>query len=201
MLTALESESFKWRTLIHVLLASGARKGEIGGLKWPRVDFDNSQIEISNNLLYDPNNGIYETTPKTDGSNRFVKLPAQTMALLKEWQIYCKQLRLLNGDRWQDTDFVFIQEDGRPMHPDSVSKWLVPFCEKNGIPKVTAHALRHTAASILIDSGASIVAVSKRLGHSQTSTTINTYAHQIRKADEAAADSLADVIYKPKEAK
>ena len=42
MLTALESESLKWRTLIHVLLASGARKGEIGGLKWPRVDFDNS---------------------------------------------------------------------------------------------------------------------------------------------------------------
>jgi hypothetical protein len=61
------------------------------------------------------------------------------MALLKEWQAYCKQLRLLNGDRWQDTGFVFIQDDGRPMHPDSVSKWLVPFCEKNGIPKVTAH--------------------------------------------------------------
>ncbi len=201
LLTALDSESLKWRTLIHVLLASGARKGEIGGLKWDRVDFDNSQIEISNNLLYDPKNGIYETTPKTDGSNRFVKLPAQTMALLKEWQTYCKQLRLMNGDRWQETGFVFIQDDGRPMHPDSVSKWLVPFCEKNGIPKVTAHALRHTAASILIDSGASIVAVSKRLGHSQTSTTVNTYAHQIRKADEAAADSLADVIYKPKTAK
>ena len=201
MLAALESESLKWRTLIHVLLASGARKGEIGGLKWDRVDFANSQIEISNNLLYDPKNGIYETTPKTDGSIRFVKLPAQTMALLKEWQTYCKQLRLLNGDRWHDTGFVFIQDDGRPMHPDSVSKWLVPFCEKNGIPKVTAHVLRHTAASILIDSGASIVAVSKRLGHSQTSTTVNTYAHQIRKADEAAADCLADVIYKPRTAK
>lgn len=87
------------------------------------------------------------------------------------------------------------------MHPDSVSKWLVPFCQKNGLPKVTAHALRHTAASILIDSGASVVAVSKRLGHSQTSTTVNNYAHQIRKAGEAAADSLADVIYKPKTAK
>jgi integrase len=191
----------KWRVLIHVLLASGARKGEIGGLKWDRVDFDNSQIEISNNLLYDPKNGIYETTPKTEGSNRFVKLPAQTMALLKEWQMYCKQLRLLSGDRWHDTGFVFIQDDGKPIHPDSVSKWMVRFCARHALPKITAHSLRHTAASILIDSGASIVAVSKRLGHSQTSTTVNTYAHQIRKADEAAADSLADVIYSPKEAK
>jgi len=201
MFAALDNESLKWRTLIHVLLTSSARKGEIGGLKWDCVDFEDSQIEISNNLLYDPKNGIYETTPKTEGSNRFVKLPVQTMALLKEWQTYCKQLRLLNGDRWQDTGFVFIQDDGRPMHPDSVSKWLVPFCQKIGIPKVTAHPLRHTSASILLDSGASVVAVSKRLGHSQTSTTVNIYAHQIRKADEAAADSLADVIYKPRTAK
>ena len=201
MLVALDQEPMKWRVLLHVLLASGARKGEIGGLKWDRVDFNNSQIEISNNLLYDPKNGIYETSPKTEGSNRFVKLPAQTMALLKDWYAYCRQLRLVNGDRWNETGFVFIQDDGKPIHPDSVSKWMVRFCARHSLPKITAHSLRHTAASILIDSGASIVAVSKRLGHSQTSTTVNTYAHQIRKADEAAADSLADVIYAPKEAK
>jgi integrase len=201
LLAALEAESLKWRTLVHVLLTSGARKGEILGLKWDHVDFNGAQVEISNNLLYDPKNGIYETTPKTEGSNRFVKLPAQTMTLLREWRQHCRQLRLLNGDRWKETGFLFVQDDGKPMHPDSASKWLVKFCEKNGLPRITAHNLRHTAASILIDSGASIVAVSKRLGHAQTSTTMNIYAHQIRKADEAAADSLADVIYAPKAAK
>ena len=73
---------------------------------------------------------------------------------------------------------------------------MVRFRARYNLPIITAHSLRHTAASILIDSGASIIAVSKRLGHSQTSTIVNTYAHQIRRADEAAADSLADVIYK-----
>jgi len=201
MLAALDQEPLKWRVLVHVLLASGARKGEIGGLRWGSVDFERSQIQIVSNLLYDPKKGIYETTPKTDGSKRFVKLPAQTMSLLKEWQTYCKQLRLMNGGRWKDTGFVFVQDDGRPLHPDSVTAWLPKFCARNGLPRVTAHSLRHTAASILIDSCSSIVAVSKRLGHSQTSTTMNVYAHQIRQADEAAADSLADVIYRPKEAK
>lgn len=195
MLKLLESEPLKWRAYIHLLLTSGARRGEIAGLKWDKVDFFNNQIEITNNLLYDSTHGVYETTPKTEDSVRFIKLPAETMEMLKTWRKQCNLYRKANEEIWNDTDFVFIQENGNPIHPQSVSRWFERFCERNSFPKISIHKLRHTAASILIDSGVSIATVSKRLGHSQISTTLNVYTHQIKKRDEAAAETIADAIY------
>lgn len=195
MLDLLESEPLKWRLYIHLLLTSGARRGEIAGLKWAKVDFFNNQIEITNNLLYDSTHGVYETTPKTEESIRFIKLPAETMEMLRTWRKQCNLYRKTNAEKWNDTDFVFIQENGNPIHPQSVSRWFDRFCKRNDLPKISLHKLRHTAASILIDSGMSIAAVSKRLGHSQISTTLNVYTHQIKKRDEIAADTIANAIY------
>jgi len=195
MLALLEKEPLKWRVYIHMLLVSGARRGEIAGLKWDKVDFFNNQIEICNNLLYDGKNGVYETTPKTEESNRFVKLPPETMELLKTWMKQCNLLKSTNKEIWNDTNFVFIQDNGNPIHPQSVSRWFERFCERNDLPKISIHKLRHTAASILIDSGASISTVSRRLGHSQISTTLNIYTHQIKKRDEAAAENIGGMIY------
>ena len=178
-----------------MLLASGARRGEIAGLKWDKVDFFNNQIEITNNWLYDTKNGVYETTPKTEDSIRFIKLPAETMVMLKTWRKQCNLYRKANAEIWNDTDFVFIQENGSSIHPQSVSRCFEWVCERNELPKISLHKLRHTAASILIYSGVSIAAVSKRLGHSQISTTLNVYTHQIKKRDEIAADTIADAIY------
>ena len=195
MLQFLEKEPMKWRVYIHLLLVSGARRGEIAGLKWDKVDFFNNQIEISNNLLYDSKHGVYETTPKTEESIRFVKLPLPTMQMLNKWKKQCDMLRETNKEIWSETNFVLIQDNGEPIHPQSVSRWFERFCAKNDLPKVSIHKLRHTAASIMIDSGASIATVSKRLGHSQISTTLNVYTHQIKKRDEAAAESIGNVIY------
>ena len=195
MLALLEKEPLKWRVYIHMLLVSGARRGEIAGLKWDKVDFFNNQIEICNNLLYDGKNGVYETTPKTEESNRFVKLPPETMELLKTWMKQCNLLKSTNKEIWNDTNFVFIQDNGNPIHPQSVSRWFERFCERNDLPKISIHKLRHTAASIMIDKGASIATVSKRLGHSQISTTLNIYTHQIKKRDEAAAEDIGSVVY------
>ena len=195
MLDLLESEPLKWRLYIHLLLTSGARRGEIAGLKWAKVDFFNNQIEITNNLIYDSTHGVYETTPKTEESIRFIKLPAETMEMLRTWRKQCNLYRKTNAEKWNDTDFVFIQENGNPIHPQSVSRWFDRFCKRNDLPKISLHKLRHTAASILIDSGMSIAAVSKRLGHSQISTTLNVYTHQIKKRDEIEADTIANAIY------
>ena len=90
---------------------------------------------------------------------------------------------------------MFIQDNGNPIHPQSVSRWFERFCERNDLPKVSIHKLRHTAASIMIDKGASIATVSKRLEHSQISTTLNIYTHQIKKRDEAAAEDIGSVVY------
>lgn len=91
--------------------------------------------------------------------------------------------------------YVLIQDNGEPIHPQSVSRWFERFCARNDLPKISLHKLRHTSASILIESGASITTVSQRLGHSQISTTLDVYSHQIKKRDAVAAEDLGKVLY------
>lgn len=72
---ALENEQPKWKMLVHLLLITGARRGEILGLKWDKVDFDKNRIYICNSILYSSDRGVYEDTPKTEKSKRYVTLP------------------------------------------------------------------------------------------------------------------------------
>ena len=76
------------------------------------------------------------------------------------------------GDKWVETDRLFIKWDGRPMHNNTPYFWFTEFCEKNNVPFRDIHSLRHLHASLLINAGVDVVAVSGDLGHSQVSTTI-----------------------------
>ena len=196
---ALETEPLKWRVITHLLLLSGCRRGEIMGLKWSRVDFKNSRIKIDSALLYSSKRGIYEETTKTENI-RNIKLPAETMRLLLEYRGWYLEQKFKNGDRWHNTDYLFTKDDGAPMAPDGITAWLIKFSQKHGLPHVNPHAFRHTMGSILLKSGADIVSVSKRLGHAQTSTTLNIYSHVMEDADEQNSESLADTILRPRKA-
>lgn len=193
---ALEQEPIKWRTITHLFLITGARRGEILGLKWDRVDFEGNRIHICNNVLYSADRGIYESTPKTDTSNRFITLPLETMKLLRKYRAWQNKERLRLGEYCQPQGFVFSQDNGRPMHPDSVTDWLKKFSKRHGLPHVNPHAFRHTMASMLYFNGVDSVSISKRLGHAQVSTTANIYAHVMEEADQRNADILADVFLK-----
>lgn len=194
---ALEEEPLKWKTITHLLLITGCRRGEIMGLRWSRIDFKNRQIKIDTNLLYSPKRGIYEDTTKTTSSVRFIKLPSETMSLIDEYRMWYYSQRFKAGDRWENTDFLFVKDDGTPMIPDSITAWLRKFSARHNLPHINPHAFRHTMASILINSGKDIVSVSKRLGHAKTSTTTDIYSHIIQEADEQASECLADVILRP----
>ena len=193
---ALETEPMKWKVLTHLYLLTGARRGEILGLKWSAVDFERNRIHICNNILYTADRGIYEDTPKTENSKRYIVLPVQTMELLKRWKAVQAAERLKLGGYYQDHDLLFTKADGTPMHPDSVTDWLVKFSERHGLPHCNPHAFRHTMASMLYFNGVDSVSISKRLGHAQVSTTANIYAHVIEAADQKNADILADVFLK-----
>jgi len=193
---ALETEPIKWRTLTHLFLITGARRGEILGLKWDKVDFDACKIHICNNILYAPDVGIYEDTPKTPTSDRFITLPLETVKLLRQYRAWQAEERLRLGEYYQDRGFVFAQDNGKPMHPDSVTDWLSKFSKRHGLPHIHPHAFRHTMASLLYFNGVDSVSISKRLGHAQVSTTANIYAHVMQEADQRNADILADVFLK-----
>lgn len=191
---ALELEPVKWRTITHLFLITGARRGEILGLKWENVDFDGNRIRICNSVLYRADRGIYEDTPKTSSSGRYVSLPAETMQLLRQYRAWQNEERLRLGEYFQYQGFVFCQDNGKPMHPDSVTSWLAKFSKRHGLPHINPHAFRHTMASMLYFNHVDSVSISKRLGHSKVSTTTDIYAHVIEAADQQDADILADIF-------
>ena len=193
---ALEQEPLRWKMLVHLFLITGARRGELLGLKWGCVDFEQSRIHICNNVLYTPDRGLYEDTPKTEKSKRYIVLPAETMDLFRQYHKWQMEERLRLGAYFIDRDFVFTQDNGEPLHPDSVTNYLTKFSRKYNLPHITAHAFRHTMASILYYHGVDSVSVSRRLGHAQVSTTANIYAHIIEDADQRNAEILSDIFLK-----
>lgn len=103
-------------------------------------------------------------------------------------------MKLANGDRWNDLDFVFTQDDGRPMNPSSITAWLTGFSKRHGLRHINPHAFRHSVASILIANGTDVVTVSKQLGHTKPGTTDNFYAHLIEEEKSKASECIADVM-------
>ena len=208
----LEKEPFKWKVLIKLLAVTGARRGEILGLKWNKINFKENTIYIDNNLLYTQERGIYEESPKTESSIRYVTLPKETILLLKQYKKIYMEQKISIGNKWIGKDnFIFTQENGLPMHPDSVTnycrklqnKYNIKIKEENKeLPetkqkreiKLSPHIFRHSQASILIFMKVDPVTVSKRLGHSQVSTTSDIYSHIMKKADEGAAETLSQVL-------
>ncbi len=196
ILDALEDETLEWKAIAHLLIATGARRGEIMGLQWKNVDFDKGSIFLCNNSLWSKQRGVYHGTLKT-GENRHVSVPSDVMEILREWKADQARQQLRMGADWKNVDgYVFTGFDGKEMNPESVTNWFSGFSKRHGLPHINPHKFRHTQASILINAGMNIVAVSKRLGHKEISTTLNVYSHIMAKADERAADTIEGIIYK-----
>ena len=155
-----------------------------------------NEVCICNNVQYSPDRGIYEDTPKTERSKRYIALPVETMQLLRQYRTWQSGEILRLGEYYRRQSFVFSQDNGAPMHPDSVTDWLAKFSKRHGLPHINPHAFRHTMASMLYFNGVDSVSISKRLGHAQVSTTANIYAHVMEAADKKNADILADVFLK-----
>lgn len=197
ILAALDREPLRWRVIVHLLLITGCRRGEILGLKWSAVDFDENRLHICNNVLYTPDRGVYQDTPKTESSVRWITVPDETIDLLREWKKKQDADAKEKGTFYQNPEgLLFTQDNGLPMNPDSVTTWLARFSKKYNLPHIHPHLFRHTMASILIFNHVDPVSVSKRLGHTQVSTTTDIYSHVIKEAGKQNANILASVFLK-----
>jgi len=193
ILSALEDEPVLYRTLTHLMIVTGCRRGELVGLKWEKIDMDTGRIKIDRALLYHPKTGVYESTTKT-GDTRYLQVPMETVGVLKAWRRHQREVQLLNGDRWQNTGYVFTRDNGEPIHPQTISAWLRDFSKRRGLPHINPHAFRHTVASVLLANGTDVVTVSKQLGHASVGTTESFYSHIIEENKAKAAECIADVM-------
>lgn len=200
-MAALEDEPLEYRVIFSLLLLTGMRRGELLGLEWPDIDFDSGVIHIRRTSQYAPERGIFTDTTKTEQSKRPLFIPAELLEMLRRYRAEQGERRLRMGDKWStewsEHPRLFTKWDGNPMHPNTPYKELKKLLARNGMEQVSLHSLRHTNATLLINSGADVRTVSGRLGHSQTSTTMNIYAEFLQSADKAASETLADALLRP----
>ncbi len=193
ILDALDTEPLKWRTITNLLIVTGCRRGEIMGLRWEKVDLNTGWIRIDSALLHSKERGTYESTTKTEDVRRLL-LPKETIDLLRQHRIEQLRLQMVNGDRWCQTGYVFTQDNGEPMSPDSITGWLSEFSKRHDLPHINPHAFRHTVASTLLANGHDIVTVSKQLGHSNVVTTGSFYSHIIEENKAKATECIAETL-------
>lgn len=195
LLTAIDTKApAEYQLLFNLLAYCGMRKGEALGLEYKDIDFEKSVLTISRTSNYHEGYGVYTDTPKTKASYRTLYIQPKIIDLIKQVQAEQQERAKLCGDQWQDTDRLFVNWCGKPLHPNIPYKWLKRFCESESIPFKGLHSFRHFVATQALVNGVDAKSVSAMLGHSQTSTTLNIYAHAVQQANEKALNSVAALL-------
>lgn len=164
-------EEFNYKTFYEILYYLGLRQGEACALTWNDINFKKREVNINKTLTTKLRGQLYNiSSPKTANSNRTLPIPLKLIKSLEELQKEAKK-RKYYSDNW----FVFGNE--LPFRETTIQVKKNKYCKLAGVKQIRIHDFRHSCASFLINNGASIVLVSKYLGHSKISTTLDTYTH------------------------
>jgi integrase len=178
---------------VTIALATGLRQGEQLGLKWADLDLDGSTLTVRQSLQrIDGQLRLVE--PKTARSLRTLHLPSVAVAILRTHRAAQNRGKLVSGDRWQESGFVFTTDRGGPLDGTVVTHSFQRQLRQAQLPVMRWHDLRHACASLMIALGTSPRYVQEQLGHSGITITMNTYAHVLPAGMKDAAERLGDVL-------
>ena len=168
--------------LYYLELATGLRRGELLGLKWEDIDLERGDLRVKRQVAR-INGAVTESPLKTKNAYRTLPLARDTIDVLNQ------QKRKVGSCPW-----VFPSPTGSPMSPDSVLHMLHRDLERAGLPRVRFHDLRHTFATLALQNGVDVKAVSGMLGHYSAGFTLDTYAHVTTSAQRQAAEAMEHVL-------
>ena len=192
ILSLLELEDIQFQVFIQLAIMTGARRGELTALKFSDFDYVNNKVTIE------------RVAVKLKGKPTQIKAPKDYEVRTVAVNPYCIDLvRLLRaekdkqaetfGNQWYEHDWLFTQDNGEIMNPQTPTKQFSKFLERNHLKHRKLHSLRHTSATLLLYGGVNIKQVQEHLGHGDITTT-NKYLHYISEADEQAANVLQDML-------
>ena len=196
-LSQLGEDKIRFKTAITLAIFTGARLGELAGLSWSDIDLNNGIIHINKSSQYISDLGVFIKLPKTESSIRDVAIPDFVVSLLSEYRTWYDNQTSIYNELWGNSNNLFMQSNGKPMHPSTISKWFKKYIEEIGLPVINFHGLRHTNASLLISQQVDVAVVAARLGHAQISTTLNFYVHPLLSHNKLAGSVLQNMLLPP----
>ncbi|MAG35801.1 MAG: site-specific integrase [Dehalococcoidia bacterium] len=188
------AEGTSYEALWWLFITSGARRGELLGLRWADLDWDRRLITIQQTVVQTSGGAQMKPAPKTPSSQRSITLPPIVVGHL--WQHWrAQQLHRVQAPSWDDLDLIFCTRHGRPLSPRNVLRAFKVLLQRAGLPAtITLRDLRHNHASLMLAAGVPVNTVAERLGHSQASTTLNVYAHVLTGAQDVVAEQVEKLL-------
>lgn len=171
------NSELNWDWFFLLIAKTGLRFAEALALTKEDFDFEKQRIIINKSWNYKEKIGHFQPT-KNESSNRTVMV---------DWQLMQQFQSLIRSK--EDNQLIFLDKNQR-VYNSTLNQKLATYCEKLDIPIISIHGLRHTHASLLLYEGVSIASVAKRLGHSNTTTTQDTYIHIIRELENKDNDKI-----------
>jgi integrase len=190
LVKSLSGEPIKYQSLVMLTLYTGVREGELMGLDIQDINLEKAFLRVNETSQYIPGKGTFKKDkPKTASSKREIAFAYEIIPILKKYLQWRNEQKLKCGDKWTESNRLFVQEDGKPMNTYTPAKWFRKFLAKKRLPPLTFHGLRHTHPTLLLGMGfKDLKEISSRLGHTDIRTTANIYAHQLKSVDRQAAD-------------
>src|SRR3990172_536180 len=173
--------------LYQLAITTGMRQSELLGLKWSDLDWANGVLNVKRQYLRLPDGSSAYMPPKTKSGIRSIRLGQATLAILRAHR--SRQFQ----ESQQDQDEIFSGKPGIPLHASILTKRYKRLLREAGLPALRFHDLRHTAASMMLHKGVSVLVVSKRLGHAKASITLDIYGHLVPSMQELAAEVTDEV--------
>lgn len=175
------------------LLGSGLRIGELVALRWPNVDLDNQMVRVVE-FVSTLGHETVSSSGKSRDAVRTVDLDSGLVGvLLKQRDLQAEEH--LAASSWQDSDYVFTRRQGGPYHPQYLSRLLGEYTAELGLPRLTAHGLRHTSATLMLATGVAPKVAAERLGHADPTLFTNLYSHVTPTMQREAADKIGMALF------
>ena len=190
----LEEESLFWRAFMNVLITCGLRRGECIGLQWRDIDPNKLTLTVSRNVTMDKDSAdkLHIGATKT-GEERTIPISARVYNLLQEHK---RDLEQRLGIILAPSAYIFCRSSDpqKPINPTEPTRWQRRFVMRHNLPDVSPHDLRHTAATLALESGANLKEVQTLLGHKDPSTTMSFYTGVTEEAQRRTVEGIESLI-------